>query len=315
MATVFITGATGFIGRAMCAKMLENGWRVKGAFRDESINALPPGVEGVHLDLTEFSDFREQDFFGVEAVIHLAARTHIINETSAHDLSAFRKVNVLGTERLVRIAVKSGVRKFIFISSVKVNGEGSDFAYSEENAPAPEDPYGISKREAEDLLVRLAAETGLETVVLRPPLVYGLGVRANFNDLIKLAGSGLPLPFKGIKNQRSFIYLGNLVDAIFTSVNHPKSRGETFMVSDGFDLSTSDLVKRIGAAMGKKPVLFSLHPGVLKALCKITGKAEEVDKLTRSLFVDIGKIRDRLGWKPPFSLEEGIRETVDHLRP
>ncbi|MBU1366771.1 MAG: NAD-dependent epimerase/dehydratase family protein, partial [Candidatus Omnitrophica bacterium] len=176
--------------------------------------------------------------------------------------------------------------------------------------PAPQDAYGISKREAEDSLACIAAETGLQTVILRLPLVYGAGVKANFKNLIKIAGAGLPLPFKGINNRRSFLYIGNLVDAIFTCIAHPQAAGETFLVSDGQDVSTPDLIKMIASAMNKKAVLFSLPHGILKALCKIAGKGEEVEKLTGSLLVDSSKIRNLLGWNPPFTMEEGVKETV-----
>ncbi|MFH1900881.1 MAG: NAD-dependent epimerase/dehydratase family protein [Candidatus Omnitrophota bacterium] len=166
------------------------------------------------------------------------------------------------------------------------------------------------KREAEDSLKRIAAETGLQTVILRLPLVYGPGVKANFRNLIKIASSGLPLPFKGINNRRSFLYVGNLVDAIGVCIEHPKAAGETFLVSDGQDVSTPDLIRMIAHAMGKKAVLFSLPHGILKALCKIAGKGEEVEKLTGSLLVDSSKIRNLLGWNPPFTIEEGVKETV-----
>ena len=296
MSTVFITGATGFIGRAECIKMLENGWKVKGAFRKKSaFSLLPVGVESVNLGPIENCNFRNQDFAGVDAVIHLAARVHVMGADTAKSLDAFRKVNVLGTERLARTAAKIGVKRFIFISSVKVNGEGAEKPYTENDTPAPEDAYGLSKREAEDSLAGIASETGLEVVILRLPLVYGPGVKANFKNLIKIAGAGLPLPFKGIRNLRSFLYLGNLVDAVMTCVQHPKAVGETFMVSDGQDVSTPDLIKMIASAMNRKPILFSLHFSILNALCKITGKAKEMEKLTGSLFVDNSKIRNLLG--------------------
>ncbi|MBU2495192.1 MAG: SDR family oxidoreductase [Candidatus Omnitrophica bacterium] len=311
MPTVFITGATGFIGRAICAKMLENGWEVKGTFRKESaISVLPAGVEGVHLDSIESCNFCDQDFTGIDTVIHLAAHVHIMNDPVVDSVEVFRKVNVLGTERLARMAAKAGVKRFIFISSVKVNGEGVLRPYTEKDIPEPQDAYGTSKREAEDSLACISAETGLQTVVLRLPLVYGPGVKANFKNLIKITGAGLPLPFKNISNRRSFIYLGNLMDVIITCVTHPLAVGETFLVSDGQDVSTPELIKIIACAMKKKVVLFFLHPIILKALCKIAGKTEEMEKLTGTLLVDSSKIRNLLGWKPPFTLEEGIRETV-----
>ncbi len=313
MKKILITGAAGFIGRSLCAKMLENNWKVKAFVREESkISLLPVGVESVCLDLVENCNFHNQDFAGIDTVVHLAARVHIMNDSTVDPLDAFRKVNVLGTERLARMAVFAGVKRFVFISSVKVNGEGALRPYTENDLPSPQDAYGISKMEAEQALACIAAETGLQTVILRPPLVYGPDVKANFKNLIKIVG--LPLPFKGINNRRSFIYLGNLVDAIITCVAHPKAAGKTFMVSDGQDVSSPELIKMIAFMMNKKPILFSLHPSILKVLCKIAGKGEEAEKLTRTLLVDSNKIRNLLGWEPPFILEEGIKETVKHFK-
>jgi nucleoside-diphosphate-sugar epimerase len=295
--------------------MQESGWRVKGFVREgSSINSLPAGVEPIYWDSIESYSFREQDFAWVDTVIHLAARVHVVAADAAESLDAFRKVNVFGTERLARVAAKVGIRRFVFVSSVKVNGEGATRPYTEDDLPAPEDAYGISKREAEDSLAGIAAETGLQTVILRLPLVYGPGVKANFKNLINISGSGLPLPFKNINNRRSFIYVGNLVDAIITCVNHPLAAGETFMVSDGQDVSTPDLIKMIAFVMNKKPVLFSLHPSILRLICKIVGKGEELKKLTGTLLVDSSKIRNLLSWKPPFTLEEGIKETVKNYK-
>ncbi len=311
MPKILVTGATGFIGRALCAKMLEDGWQVKGTFRKKSrVNALPAGVEGVYLEPIEDSFLSEGDFAGTEVVVHLAARVHLKDDFLVDPLVAYRKVNLVGTERLAHMAAKAGVKRFVFISSVKVNGEESLLPYNEKNTPNPQDPYGISKWEAEDSLAHIAANTGLEIVILRLPLVYGPGVKANFKSLIKIAGSGFPLPFKGINNRRSFLYLGNLVDVIITCVTHPLAAGETFMVSDGQDVSIPDLIKMIAFAMNRKPLLFFLHPSILKALCKIVGRTEELEKLTGSLLVDSSKIRNLLGWKPPWTLEEGIKETV-----
>jgi nucleoside-diphosphate-sugar epimerase len=245
-------------------------------------------------DINESTEWQEA-LAGVDTVIHLAARVHVLKDKAVDPLDAFRRVNVLGTERLARMAAKAGVKRFIFISSVKAEGQ---------------DAYGVSKREAEDSLARVAAETGLKTVILRPSLVYGQGVKANFKNLIKIVGLGVPLPFKGIRNQRSFIYIGNLVDAIAICITHPQAVGETFSVSDGQDISTPDLMKMIASAMNKKLVLFSLPPAVLKGLAVLVGQGEAMEKLTGSLCVDCSKIRDLLGWKPPFTLQEGIKETV-----
>ena len=372
MKKILVTGATGFIGRNLCVFLKEKGYFVCAAVRNNVCDIS--GVdEYIQVgDINELTDW-QQALEGVDAVVHLAARVHITRDIVVNSLDAFREVNVLGTERLARMAVKAGVGRFVFVSSVKVNGEGTGGrrqrsevgsqksegggrkivnrdgwmnrmdgwmnwmngwktegmdsrsqkaevggqeselkeAFSERSIPEPQDAYGVSKLEAENILKKIADEIGLEVVILRLPLVYGPGVKANFKNLIKIAGSGLPLPFKGINNQRSFIYLGNLVDVINTCIIHPKAAGETFMVSDGQDISTPDLIKMIAFAMNKKLVLFSLHPGILKALCKITGKGEELEKLTGSLLVDSSKIRNLLGWKPPFTLEEGIKETVE----
>jgi nucleoside-diphosphate-sugar epimerase len=307
---LLITGANGFVGRGIIKFLSNSGFCLRAVVRQRD-PGFTPNCETIEIGSID----GETDWFKaldkVDVVIHLAARVHIKVEPVDDSLEAFRNVNVRGTERLVCMAAKRGIRRFIFLSSVKVNGEGAPRPYNENDLPAPQDAYAISKREAEDRLACIAAETGLQAVILRLPLVYGPGVKANFKNLIKIVSAGLPLPFKGINNRRSFLYLGNLVDAISTCITHPLAAGETFMVSDGQDVSTPDLIKMIAFAMNKKVVLFSLHPGILKALCKIVGKTEELEKLTGSLLVDSSKIRNLLGWKPPFTLEEGIKETVN----
>jgi len=309
---ILVTGANGFIGSNLCVFLKEKGYSVRAAIRNNVCDIS--GVdEYIQVgDINELTDW-QQALDGRDAVVHLAARVHIMNDSMVDSLDAFRKVNVFGVERLARMAVRAGVKRFIFISSVKVNGEGALRPYTENDLPEPQDAYGISKMEAEQALACVAVETGLQTVILRLPLVYGSGVKANFKNLIKIIG--FPLPFKDINNQRSFIYLGNLVDAISTCIIHPKAVGETFMVSDGQDISTPDLIKMIASARNKKPILFSLHPGILNTLCRIAGKAKEMEKLTGSLLVDSSKIRNLLGWKPPFTLEEGITETLKHFEP
>ena len=310
---VLVTGSNGFIGRNLCASLKKKGFIVRVAIRG-NVRDVSGVDEYIQVgDINESTNW-QQTLAGVDTVIHLAAHVHVMGDKAVESLEAFRKVNVLGTERLARMAAEGGVKRLIFTSSVKVNGEGALQPYTENDRFALQDAYGVSKKEAEDSLVNIAAETGLQVVILRLPLVYGPGVKANFKNLIKIVDSGLPLPFKNINNRRSFIYLGNLVDAIFVCIQHPNAAGETFLVSDGQDVSTSDLIKIIASAMNKKPVLFSLHPSILKTLSKIAGKAEELEKLTGSLLVDSSKIRNLLGWKPPFTLEEGIEETVKHYR-
>ena len=261
-------------------------------------------------DIDEKTDWL-QALKDADMVIHLAARVHIMNDKAANPLQAFRQTNVQGTEHLARMAAKSGVKRFIFVSSVKVNGEGADKPYTEKDLPQPEDDYGVSKQEAEEVLSVVAAETALKIVILRPSLVYGPGVKANFKNLIKIVGLGVPLPLKGIRNQRSFLYVGNLVDAITICITHPLAVGETFLLSDGEDFSTPDLMKLIASAMNKRVILFSLPAAILKTLLTIVGQGDAMGKLEGSLCVDSSKIRDLLGWKPPFTIKEGISRTLN----
>jgi nucleoside-diphosphate-sugar epimerase len=323
---VLVTGANGFIGRNLCVFLKKKGYFVRGTVR-KSVYDISGVDEHIQVgDIDQKTDW-QQALAGIDVAVHLAARVHIINEKAASSIEEFRKVNVVGTERLAQVAVKAGVKRFIFVSSVKVNGEGVASAvgrvldssaspqndrgvYREEDVPKPEDAYGISKLEAEQAVIRIADETGLEVVVLRLPLVYGPGVKANFINLVKIAGSGLPLPFKRINNKRSFLYIGNLMEAIAACIGHPRAAGQTFLLSDGQDLSTPDLIKMIAKAMGKRVMLFSLPLRFLRMMCRIMGKAKEFEKLTGSLRVDNSKIRNLLGWNPPFTMEEGIKETL-----
>lgn len=307
---ILVTGANGFIGRSLCATLKEKSYFVRGSVRNNALDVSEANEYIQVGDINELTNWQEA-LAGIDTVIHLAARVHVMDSCGNDKLHDFRKVNVFGTERLAKMAVKAGVKRFIFISSVKVNGEKTrGVAYTEKDILAPIDAYGISKRDAEDLLHSIANETGLELVILRLPLVYGPGVKANFKNLIKIAATSLPLPFAGINNSRSFLFLGNLVDAITICINHPLAAGETFLLSDGQDMSTPNLIKKIASAMGRKTILFYFPNIILKMLCKIVSKAEELEKLTGSLIVDSSKIRNLLGWKSPFTFEEGIRETV-----
>ena len=328
MKKILVTGATGFIGRNLCAFLKEKGYSVRAAVRN-SMRDIAGVDEYMQVgDIDQTTDWH-QALDGVNAVIHLAARVHIMDDKANDPIEAFRKVNVLGTELLAQLAAKAGVKRFIFISSVKVNGEKTEGrgqraegrgkegelkeAFSERDVPEPQDAYGISKLEAENVLKKIADETNLQIVILRIPLVYGPGVKANFKNLIKIASAGLPLPFKGIRNLRSFLYLGNLTHAVIACIDHPKAAGETFMISDGEDISTPELINKIAFALNKKPVLFPFNLKILRAFCKIIGKSEELEKLTGSFLVDSSKIRNLLGWKAPFTMEEGLKETVRRL--
>lgn len=308
---LLVTGANGFIGRALCKKMLADGWQVRVAVRGATqMTALPSRVEGMQVgDIGPDTDWSKA-LNGVDAVVHLAARVHVMDDSASDSLVAFRWVNVKGTERLAQQALAANVRRFFFMSSVKANGEERAQPYTERDLPMPLDPYGISKWEAEQKLHKVAKETGMELVVLRPPLVYGPGVKANFLRLLKVVDRGIPLPLANVNNRRSLIYLENLLDALVTCITHPKAAGQNFLVSDNMDLSTPELIRLMVEAMGRKARLFSFPPRMLKIIGKITGRSSEIHRLIESLCVDSSKIRTMLGWNPPYTPEEGIRKTV-----
>ncbi|RZB38084.1 MAG: hypothetical protein SRB2_00430 [Desulfobacteraceae bacterium Eth-SRB2] len=312
MKKIFITGAAGFIGQALCKRIIAKGWKIRGSVRSSSqLNKLPSEVDALQVELIGPDTNLKKALEGVDTVIHLSARVHVMNECYKDSLASYQQVNVAGTKRLSSLAADSGCRRFVFMSSVKVNGKERSQPYTEMDMPMPLDPYGISKWEAEQALHKIANESGMEIVVLRAPLVYGPGVKANFLRLFKLLYYMIPLPLANVTNRRSLIYLENLLDAIVTCVNHPRAAGQTFLVSDGRDLSTPELIWRIAEAMGRKARLFSFPPSMLKTMGKIIGRSAEIDRLAGSLCVDSSKIRRMLGWKPPYTIEEGIRETAE----
>lgn len=282
-----------------------------------SSNARPDGTEGVTIGgLASDTDWSEA-LKNVEQVVHLAARVHVMDDKSSDPLAEFRRVNVEGTVALARQAATSGVRRFVFLSSVKVNGEFTEAGhpFSADDAPAPEDSYGVSKYEAEQLLRQIAAETGLEVVIIRPPLVYGPGVKANFESMMRWLARGVPLPLAAVTcNHRSLVALDNLVDLIVTCLNHPAAANQTFLVSDGEDLSTAELLKRMGAAMGKPVRLFYLPPTLLKLGASVLKRPGIYQRLCGSLQLDIAKTRQLLGWIPPVSVDEGLRRAAEGFR-
>ncbi|MFH0947877.1 MAG: SDR family oxidoreductase [Elusimicrobiota bacterium] len=307
---VLVTGANGFIGRNLCATLKEKGYIVRGAVRNNAHDVTGADDYIQVGDINESTDWTNA-LKNIDFVIHLAGRAHVMDEQESDPASVYHRVNVLGTECLAIACARAGVHKFIYISSIGVNGEFTDRKpFTENNIPNPVGAYAVSKWEAEQTLRKAAKNTGMEVVILRPPLVYGPNAPGNFSRLMHLIKKRIPLPLGKIKNLHSFLYLGNLVDAIITCVTHPLAAGETFLVSDGQDISTPDLIKMLAFAMNKKAVLFSLHSCILKALCRIAGKAEELEKLTGTLLVDSSKIRNMLGWEPPFTIEEGIKATV-----
>lgn len=308
--TILVTGATGFVGTGLMARLSADNRAVRGASRK------PPGSPTARTDWAvvgeqdESTDWRAA-LDGVRTVVHLAARVHVMHDTVVDSLAAFRRTNVEGTLNLARQAAAAGGRRFVFVSSIKVNGEAG--TYRETDRPAPRDAYGVSKLEAENGLREIAASTGLEVVVIRPPLVYGPGVKANFQALVRAVENGIPLPLGAIHNRRSFVARDNLVDFIVTCVDHPAARGETFFVSDGEDVSTTMLIRRIAQAMRRPARLIPVPAAVLWVMATATGKRDVAQRLLGSLQLDITKARTVLEWIPPLTVDEGLRRTVVQL--
>jgi nucleoside-diphosphate-sugar epimerase len=312
---VLITGANGFVGRALCAELLRCGHTVRGALRQsEGRLALLEGGEPVVVGTINAATDWKVALAGCSVIVHLAARVHVMDDKAGDPLAEFREVNTDGTLNLARQAAQAGVKRFVFISTIKVNGEGRDVPYRETDAAAPEDAYAISKWEAEQGLRQIAADTGLEVVILRPPLVYGPGVKANFLRLIHTVARGWPLPLGAIRNRRSLLYLGNFVDAIRLCVEHPAAAGQTFLLDDGGAVSTPELIRAVARAMGRPARLLAVPVGVLEFAGVLLGKRAAVARLTDSLFVDSSNIRSRLEWAPPYSMAAGLAITVAALR-
>jgi UDP-N-acetyl-alpha-D-quinovosamine dehydrogenase len=312
---VLVTGSNGFIGRALCKRMIVEGYQVRGAVRNATqMTALPSGVEAFQVGNICSETNWSKALNGINGIIHLASRVHVMRENTADPVVAIREVNVNGTKYLAQQAVEASVKRFVYLSTVKVNGEGKATSYTEKDKPEPMDPYAVSKCESEKLLHAVAYETGLEVVIIRSPLVYGPRVKANFLRLLELAESGIPLPLKSLNNRRSLIYLGNLVDAIITCMKHPNAAGQTYFVSDNEDVSTPTLMRRMGSALKRPARLFHCPSGVLKVAGRLAGKATEMERLIGSLTVDISKIIHELDWAPPFSMTRGLRETGEWYR-
>jgi nucleoside-diphosphate-sugar epimerase len=285
---------------------------VRGAVRSLSKKkSHPQGIHAVEIGSIDSNTEWEPVLEGIDTVVHLAARVHVMDESISDPINAYRNINVAGTRHLAHIAGTKGVRRFILTSSVKVNGEGRLSPYDEDDRPAPSDPYGISKYEAEQALREVADKTGLEIVILRPPLVYGPGVKANFLRLLKIVDRGIPLPLANVKNNRSMIFLKNLIDAIVMCIINPCAAGQLYLLSDGRDLSTPELIRKVAVAMGKKPKLFPFPPFLLRFFAKMIGKSANVYRLLDSLVVNNTKIRTDLDWTPRFTVDEGLMETVN----
>lgn len=304
---VLVTGASGFLGSAVC-KALSGKLSVRGVMRGSSIARPPEEVECVDGELSATYDWTAA-LANVTAVVHCAARVHVLRESAVNPLAEFRAVNVVGTMNFARQAAKAGVRRFVFISSIGVNG-GETFAtpYSVDDLAAPHTPYAVSKYEAEQALRELANVSSMEVVIIRPPLIYGRCAPGNFALLLKLLSSGVPVPLGAVtNNRRSFVYLGNLLDLIGVCLSHPAAGNKTFLVSDGEDLSTADLLKRMGNALGIGARLFWCPIVFLKLAGRMFGRREAVQSLCGSLVIDLGYTKQTLGWSPPFDVDAGLR--------
>ncbi|WP_323506899.1 SDR family oxidoreductase [Glaciimonas sp. Gout2] len=309
---ILLTGASGFVGRALSLRLIELGVKLICAVREPF--SLPDAQMEVILDINEKTDW-SRCLAGIDTVIHVAARVHVMQEVSGDPLAEFRRVNGAGTLNLAKQAVESGVKRFIFLSSIKVNGEETidGVKLTEKDIPNPQDAYGVSKYEAELGLFQIAKDTGLEVIIIRPPLVYGPDVKANFASMLRWVHSRVPLPFGAVKNKRSFVYLGNLISLIICCIEHPDAANEIFFVSDGDDLSISELLNACAKALGKRSLLFSVPPVVLMLLASMFGKRATAQRLLGSLQVDISKSKERLGWIPPISVNDGLKETVRRI--
>lgn len=306
---ILVTGANGFVGTQLCKDLRASGHRVRAVVRElkNGLSATDYFVVGEMNASTDWSAALKE----VTAVVHLAARVHVMNEDSDNALAAYRRTNTDATLRLAQEAADAGVKRFIYLSSIKVNGEGTTTkSFSEADLANPQDPYAVSKYEAEQGLREIAQATTLEVVIIRPPLVYGAEVRGNFLRLLKLVKMGLPLPFAGIANRRSMVYLKNLSDAIKVCITHTNAAGKMFLVSDGQSISVADLIGQMAQALNRRARLFKVPSVLLRTLGKLTGKSDEVSRLIDSLQVDTTLIKKELQWSPPYSAAQGLAETV-----
>lgn len=308
---VLITGINGFVGKALGLYLCDRVDLVRGSLWKASHNISDKVDSIVVGNIDEETDWGEA-LSSIDVVIHTAARVHVMSDKVSNPLAEFRKTNVDGTKNLAIQAAKAGVKRLVFISSIKVNGESTcknePFRYSD--LPSPQDPYGISKYEAEKELKQISEDTGLEVVIVRPPLVYGPGVKANFHNMMKWVRKGIPLPLGGIDNRRSFVSLYNLVDFIYCCSKNQNAANKTFLVSDDEDISTTNLLKKIAKKMGKKSRLIPVSSKLISTAAWLLGKGDFAKRLLGSLQLDISYSKNELGWSPVVSVEESLEKTV-----
>jgi nucleoside-diphosphate-sugar epimerase len=308
MTRLLLTGYSGFIGQALASRLSSAGYQLTAVTKKPVSHGPNASLNKDIGPATHWEDALD----GIECVVHLAARVHVKQEADANALDAFRLVNTEGTLKLAKSAASAGVRRFLYMSTIKVNGDRTDnFAFTENDDPAPTDSYARSKLEAEVGLHQIANATGMGVIIIRPPLVYGPGVKANFFNLLRLVDTGIPLPFAGVENQRSLLALDNLCDFVLHALWHRAAVGETFLLSDGEDISTPELIRRLALCMGRKARLFTFPQRLLRITARAMRKQDAVDRLFYSLQIDSQKSRQLLGWAPPITLDEGFRQTVD----
>lgn len=313
---ILVTGSTGFVGNALIARLIKDQFSVSAVVRNTSIKKISSDINFIRIGGLSSSLDWSNALKGVTAVVHLAAKAHILNDKSRDSLADYRYVNVDCSLNLARQAARAGVKRFIYISSIKVNGEFTILGkpFTAKDIPMPQDFYGISKYEAELGLQFIAKESGMELVIIRPPLVYGPGVKANFLSMMKWLQLGIPLPLGGIStNLRSLIFLDNLIDMIVTCINHPAAANQIFLVSDNEDLSTAKLLERINLALGKPSNLMLLPPILVNFGAKLVGRPDIARRLCQSLQVDTKKTNELLDWLPQIGVDEGLRHTVAHF--
>jgi nucleoside-diphosphate-sugar epimerase len=308
---ILVTGANGFVGSQLSEALAKSGHEVRNTARSLASNSSTTR-ELIICDL-ESADNLDHLTTGCDAIVHLAGRAHVMSDDPATSESLYVSANVDVTKKLAQSASRTGVKRMILMSSVKVNGESTTIntPFTAQDIPNPQDPYGRSKTQAEQALWEITSTSDLEGVVIRPPLVYGPGVRANFASLIGIVGRGLPLPLGSIQNKRSFVSLDNLVDLISTTVQSPNAAGNTFLVSDGHDLSTPELVRSIASALDQSPKLFPFPSALLKLAATASGRRGAYDRLCGSLTVDIALTKQKLSWTPPFTVQDSMQRTVD----
>ena len=308
---ILVTGANGFVGRHLCLALCQQQHKVVATVR--AVDCGNDGlVQTVFITAIDANSDWSDALQSVDVVVHLAARVHVMDDQSADPLAEFRRVNVDGSLNLAKQAESAGVKRLIYLSSVKVNGEYTlpGRPFRESDIANPQDAYGLSKLEAEQGLLMIAHQTGMEVVIVRPPLVYGQGVKANFASMMRAVKRGIPLPLGAIHNSRSFVYVGNLVSLITTCIQHAAAANQVFLVSDGDDLSTTQLLQESATALGVKSRLWPMPQRFIEGLAALLGKRDVAQRLCGNLQVDISKARGLLGWMPPISVADGLKETA-----